>query len=96
MKIKLTENAETELNRLNNLYGDESSVEFDNWSKMSEVESLIADAGMYSDGAYTENDFIDLIEWCLVTSKSEYGRENHYLVKKKIDRMLELGIIEII
>jgi hypothetical protein len=96
MKIKLTEHTETELNRLNNLYGDESSVEFDNWSKMSEVETLITDAGMYSDGAYVENDFTDLIEWCKATAECEYEEADGDLVKHKINKMIELGIIEII
>ena len=32
MKLKLTQQAELDLKRLNKLYGDENSVEFDNWN----------------------------------------------------------------
>ena len=99
MKIILTKNTQKELERLNNLYGDENSPEYDNWDKMSKLEILITDAGMYADGAYEENEFDDLNEWCRVVGPMEY--EETYLnthpnvVRNKIDLMLHKNLIEI-
>ena len=33
MKLQLTKTTELELNRLNNIYGDEKSPEYDYWDK---------------------------------------------------------------
>jgi len=99
MKIILTKNTQKELERLNNLYGDENSPEYDNWDKMSKLEILITDAGMYADGAYEENEFEDLNEWCRVVGPMEY--DETYLnihpnaVQNKIDLMLHKNLIEI-
>jgi len=99
MKIILKENTQKEIERLNLLYGEENSLEYDNWDKMSELETLIADAGMYAYGAYEENEFDDLNEWCRIVGPREY--EQTYLnthpnaVRSKIDKMLRLGLIEI-
>jgi hypothetical protein len=99
MKIVLTENTQNELERLNLLYGDENSPEYDNWDKMSKFETLMMDAGMYTDGTYEENSFDDLNEWCTIVGSMEY--EQTYLnthpnaVRSKIDEMLHKNIIEI-
>jgi hypothetical protein len=99
MKIVLTENTQNELERLNLLYGDENSPEYDNWDKMSELETLMIDAEMYADGTYEENSFDDLNEWCIIVGSMEY--EQTYLnthpnaVRSKIDKMLRKNIIEI-
>ena len=99
MKIILTKNTQKELERLNNLYGDENSPEYDNWDKMSKLEILITDAGMYADGAYEENEFEDLNEWCRVVGPMEY--DETYLnihpnaVRNKIDLMLHKNLIKI-
>ena len=99
MKITLKENTQKELERLNNLYGDEKSPEYDYWDKMSELETLITDAGMYADGAYEENTFDDLNKWCRIVGPMEYKQT--YLnthpnaVRSKIDEMLRKNIIEI-
>jgi len=99
MKLQLTEQAKLELDRLNNLYGDENSPEYDYWDKMSELETLITDAGIYEEGGYEENSFNDLNEWCKIVGPMEY--EQTYLnthpnaVRNKIDKMLRNGIIEI-
>ena len=99
MKLQLTEQAKLELDRLNNLYGDENSPEYDYWDKMSEQEVLITDAGLYVDGAYEENEFDDLNEWCIIVGPMEY--QQTYLnthpnaVREKIDRMLRKNIIQI-
>ena len=100
MKITLKENTQKELKRLNLLYGEENSLEYDNWEKMSELETLITDAGMYADGAYEENKFDDLNEWCKSVGPMEY--EQTYLnthpniVRSKINKMLRKNIIEIL
>ena len=94
------ENVKKELERLNLLYGEEDSPEYDNWEKMNELEILIADAGLYVDGAYKENTFDDLNEWCRIVGPMEY--EQTYLnthphaVRNKIDKMLRFGLIEIV
>ena len=99
MKIFLTEQAAQELTRLNNLYGDETSPEYDNWDDMSELEMLVTDAGMYAEGAYVENEFDDLQEWCREVGPLEYNQT--YLnthpnaVREKVDRMLRENMIEI-
>jgi len=100
MKIVLKENTQKEIERLNLLYGEENSLEYDNWDKMSELEVLITDAGMYAEGAYEQNTFDDLNEWCRVVGPMEYTQT--YLnthpnaVRTKIDKMLRLNLIEIL
>jgi len=100
MKIILKENTQKEIERLNLLYGEENSLEYDNWEKMSELETLIADAGMYADGAYEQNEFDDLNEWCKSVGPMEYTQT--YLnthpnaVRSKINKMLSENIIEIL
>jgi hypothetical protein len=92
MKIILTSTAQNELNRINSLILNE---ELD-YHDMSEAEQLLADAGMYIDEAYTENNFTNLDEWCSETACGEYETEDGDLVKQKINKMLELNIIQII
>jgi len=100
MKIILKENTQKEIERLNLLYGEENSPEYDNWEKMSELEVLVADAGMYADGAYEQNEFDDLNEWCKSVGPMEYTQT--YLnthpnaVRSKINKMLSENIIEIL
>ena len=99
MKIVLTENTQKELEHLNNLYGNEESPEYDNWDKMSELETLITDAGMYADEAYIENSFNNLDEWCKnvgpIEYKQSYLDEYPNVVREKIDKMLHLNLIKI-
>ena len=100
MKIVLKENTQKEIERLNLLYGEENSLEYDNWEKMSELETLIIDAGMYADGAYEKNTFDDLNELCKSVGPMEYTQT--YLnthpnaVRSKINKMLSKNIIEIL
>jgi len=97
MKLKLTQQAELDLKRLNKLYGDENSVEFENWNKMSKSEVLVTDAGMYVDGVYEVNEFNNLEEWCKLIGESEYQAK--YLAKhpnvvfKKINKMINKEIL---
>lgn len=100
MKLQLTKTTELELNRLNNIYGDEKSPEYDYWDKMSELERLITDAGMYVEGVYEENIFNDLNEWCRIVGPMEYQQTylntHSNVVREKIDRMLRENIIQIV
>jgi len=97
MKLQLTKLAKLEFKRLNDLYGDEDSLEFENWDKMSKRETLITDAGLYVNGAYEENEFDDLNEWCRIVGPMEY--QQIYLnthpnaVREKIDKMLHEKIL---
>lgn len=100
MKIVLKENTQKEIERLNKLYGDENSPEYDNWDKMSKLEVLIADAGMYAHGAYEQNTFDDLNEWCKSVGNMEYSQTylntHPHAVRNKVDEMLCKNIIEIL
>ena len=100
MKLQLTKTTELELKRLNDLYGDEKSPEYDYWDKMSDLEVLITDAGLYVNGAYEENIFNDLNEWCMIVGPMEYQQTylntHPNIVRNKIDKMLREDIITII
>ena len=100
MKIILTEKTQQELESIYNRFANESSPDFDNWEEMTDLELLITDAGLYVNGAYIENNFTNLDEWCSETVCyeyfGEYGTKDGNLVKQKINKMLELNIIQII
>ena len=93
MKLQLTEKA---INELNLLFENEK-FEYD---EMTEYEMLLSDAGLYVEGAYIDNEFEDLNEWCIGTGSSEY--EQTYLnthpnvVREKINLMLKENIITIV
>jgi hypothetical protein len=97
MKLQLTKIAELEINRLNDLYGDENSPEYDYWDKMSELEILITDAGLYVDGVYEENIFNDLNEWCRIVGPMEYQQTylntHPNVVREKINKMINKEIL---
>jgi hypothetical protein len=97
MKLQLTKIAELEINRLNDLYGDENSPEYDYWDKMSELEILITDAGLYVDGVYEENIFNDLNEWCRIVGSMEYQQTylntHPNVVREKINKMFNKEIL---
>ena len=98
MKLKFLK--QKELKVINNRFSEEDSIDYDNWDLMSEEERLITDAAMYVDGAYIDNEFEDLDEWCKEVGGSEYEEEylinNPNVVREKIDLMLKKNIITII
>ena len=96
MKIILTEKTQQELESIYNRFANESSPDYDNWEEMTDLELLITDAELYVNGAYTENNFTNLDEWCSETVCGEYETKDGDLVKQKINKMLELNIIQII
>ena len=91
---------EKELELINNRFAEEDSIDYDNWDLMTDEEILITDAAMYVDGAYIDNEFEDLDEWCKEVDGSEYEEEylinNPNVVREKIDLMLKKNIITII
>jgi hypothetical protein len=97
MKLQLTKQSELELERINALYGDENSTEYDNWDKMSKLEVLITDAGLYVDGVYEKNKFDNLEKWCELIGKSEYQakylQKHPNVVFNKINKMISEGIL---
>jgi hypothetical protein len=93
MKIKLTEKAKIELQRINSI--DEESNEFIEYHDMLETDQLILDADLYETSAYIDNEFDDLNEWCQHTAESEYDDSDGDVVKVKINKMIELGLITI-
>jgi hypothetical protein len=95
MKIILTNKSLTEINRLNSKYGEETSQFYDDWDQMNDEEMLIMDASLYSNGAYEENKFNSLDKWCANTAQMEYGVTDGNIVRKKLDKMLQLDLIKI-
>jgi hypothetical protein len=101
MKLQLTPQAEQELAAINQRIDEAGDEGYDDaCESLSTHEQLITDAGMYTDGAYEENEFDDLNEWCVVVGSMEY--QQTYLnthpnaVREKIDMMLREGIITIV
>ena len=69
MKIVLTKEAKKELKAINKRIDEALESDFfDDYDEvmeeMSKRELLVMDAGFYVDGAYCENKFDDLDEWC--------------------------------
>ncbi len=93
MKINLTEKAKTKLEYITSI--DEDSDEFVEYHNMSETDQLILDAALYEDSAYVDNEFTDLDEWCQHTAESEYEDSDGDIVKRKINKMIELELITI-
>jgi len=102
MKFVLTKEAKKELKVINKRIHEALESDFfdgydDEMDKMSERELLVLDAGFYVDGAYCENKFNDLDEWCREVQEIEYDPK--YLidhpdaVKDKVIKMFEENII---
>lgn len=102
MKIVLTKEAKKELKAINKRIDEALESDFfDDYDEvmeeMSKRELLVMDAGFYVDGAYCENKFDDLDEWCRAVQEIEYDPK--YLidhpdaVKDKVNKMIEENII---
>jgi hypothetical protein len=101
MKLQLTPQAEQELAAINQRIDEAGDEGYDDMcGSLNRREQLITDAGMYTDGAYEENEFDNLNEWCISVGNAEY--QQTYLnthpnaVREKIDMMLREGIITIV
>jgi hypothetical protein len=102
MKIVLTKEAKKELKAINKRIDKALESDFfdgydEVMDEMSKRELLVLDAGFYVDGAYCENKFDDLDEWCREVQEIEYNPK--YLsyhpdaVKDKVNKMIEENII---
>jgi hypothetical protein len=102
MKFVLTKEAKKELKAINKRIDEALESDFfDDYDEvmdeMSKRELLVLDAGFYVDGAYCENKFDDLDEWCREVQEIEYNPK--YLsyhpdaVKDKVNKMIEENII---
>ena len=102
MKFVLTKEAKKELKAINKRIDEALESDFfDDYDEvmeeMSKRELLVMDAGFYVDGAYCENKFDDLDEWCREVQEIEYDPK--YLidhpdaVKDKVNKMIEENII---
>lgn len=93
MHLEMTKLFEAELEMINSgIIEDESA-----YDRLSEKELLVVDAGLYVEGAYEENEFDNLKEWCNMVGKSEY--DSKYLKKHptavldKVNKMIQEKIL---
>jgi len=93
MKIKLTKTAEQELKEINIKIEKTDGAYYD---KATKREKLIIDAMLYVEGAYVNNKFKRLDDWCKRTGGGEYVKDHLMNVKKKIGKMLIEDIITIV
>jgi len=100
MKLQLTQQASAELEAINERIDEAGNDNYDEvCESLNERELLVCDAGMYVNGAYEENEFDDLNEWCVKVGNMEY--QQTYLnthpnaVREKINTMLREGLIEL-
>lgn len=95
MKIVLTKSAKEELKQLtiflNKEYGDD-------WPhhSLKKRHRLLLDASLYVEGAYVNNSFKQLDNWCKRTGEGEFQSDHRRNVKKNIAQMLKEDIINII
>lgn len=71
MKLKLTKIAIKELKVINKKINDDD----DAYDNLTERELLLTDAELYVDGAYEDNEFDNLEDWCKDVQESEYDPE---------------------
>jgi hypothetical protein len=88
--LKLTKQAEKELELVNAKFEDES-LEYED---LNEREMLISDAGMYCDGAYIDNEFNDLKEWARELGICESETDSDAMFEK-INKMIDLKIVSV-
>ena len=91
MKLELTKQAELELEVVNVKFDDEG-LEYED---LNDREILIADAGMYCDGAYIDNEFTDLKEWARELGMCE-SETNSDAMFEKLSMMIDDGILNIV
>jgi hypothetical protein len=91
MKLELTKQAEKELELVNVNFEDDGFE----YEDLSEREMLIADAGMYCDEAYIDNEFTDLKEWARELGMCESETDSDAMFEK-INKMIELEIVKVV
>jgi hypothetical protein len=96
MKLQLTESTELELEVINKRIEEDDEA----YKSLNEHELLVVDAELYFGGAYIENEFDDLDEWCREVGIEEYDlkylAKHPNVVKDKVNEMITKGIITLI
>jgi hypothetical protein len=92
MKLQLTKTAKQELKRLEVKL---EKINYD-YNKFNRREKLLADAQLYVDAAYVNNNFKSLDNWCLRTGQGEFIDTYRMRVKKNIGKMIIEDIITIV
>ncbi len=93
MHLEMTKEFEIELEMINaRIIEDESA-----YDRLNKKELLITDADLYINGAYGENEFDNLEEWCTLAGELEYNpdylKKNPTVVLDKVNRMIQEGIV---
>lgn len=93
MHLEMTKEFEIELEMINaRIIEDESA-----YDRLNKKEILITDADLYINGAYGENEFDNLEEWCTLVGELEYNpdylKKNPTVVLDKVNRMIQEGIV---
>lgn len=93
MHLEMTKEFEIELEMINaRIIEDESA-----YDRLNKKEILITDADLYINGAYEENEFDNLEEWCTLVGELEYNpdylKKNPTVVLDKVNRMIQEGIV---
>ena len=91
MKFQFVKQKELEL--INNRFGEEDSIDYDNWDLMSNEEILITDAAMFVDEAYCDNEFDSLKEFDINASEGEGDTIENTI--KRLNEMLIKGILKL-
>jgi hypothetical protein len=96
MKLQLTESTELELEVINKRIEEDDEA----YKSLNEHELLVVDAELYFGGAYIENEFDDLDEWCREVGLGEYDPKylvkHPNVVKDKVNKMIDKGLITIV
>jgi hypothetical protein len=96
MHLEMTKLFEVELEMINARI-IEDDFAYDN---LNEKELLITDADLYINGAYEENEFSNLEQWCKLVGKSEfvpkYLKQHPTAVLDKVNRMINEGIVVVV
>jgi len=93
MKLKLTTTAKKELKVINVRIMEDDSA----YDKLTEHEILLTDAELYVEGAYEDNEFDNLEEWCSNVGQSEYDpkylKKHPNVVIEKINKMINKDLL---
>mgnify|MGYP003971877055 CR=1 FL=1 len=82
----------SEVEKINNRFSNEDSIDFDNWNLMSEEEILIMDAAMFVDEAYCDNKFNSIKEFA--NNVVEEEGDSFESTVDRINKMLNKNILK--
>jgi hypothetical protein len=96
MHLEMTRLFEVELEMINERIIENEEA----YDHLNEKETLITDAGLYVDGAYEENEFSNLEQWCKLVGESEYDpkylKQHPTAVLDKVNKMINEGILVVV